>query len=68
MADDPTPEATWLRQHWHSDDPVLSLYKNQWIAVKGDGVMAANSELDPLFTTTSSSNPLYAFVFFGDLQ
>jgi len=66
---EPTLEATWLREHWHPDDQHLGPLRNKWIAVmKGGEVIRSDDDFDSLFAMTSSMNPLYAFVFFGDLQ
>jgi Family of unknown function (DUF5678) len=64
---DPSSEASWLREHWHPDDPVLRQYRDQWIAVKGSRIVGSDQVLGELIAK-AGQGPLYAFVFFGDMQ
>jgi hypothetical protein len=69
-------ESKWLLNNWNSD--TLGRYKNQWVAVLGERIIA-NAEsfttLSNILTDYRDNNlrvqkidPLFAFIYFGRLQ
>jgi len=66
-----TIEARWLRENW--DPEVLGSYENKWIAVREVEIVASGEQLEQVAEEAEGANegrskPLYAFVFFGELQ
>lgn len=65
-------EAKWLRENWGSD--TFYRYENQWIAVEGNEVIASGENIDQVMDEVDTKrllqdrNPLYAFVYFRELQ
>jgi hypothetical protein len=67
---DESREAEWLRTHWSPE--FLGQYRNNWIAVVGNKVILSGESLEFLMSQAlrfaPQDKPLYAYVYFGDLQ
>ena len=65
-------EAKWLRFNWNEEH--LGQYQNNWIAVRGQDVIANSDNFKGLIYESriqeleAGEKPLYAFVYFGELQ
>ena len=69
-------EAKWLLNNWNLD--TLGRYKNQWVAVLGEKIIASAESFSLLSSILSDYrdssykpqkiDPLFAFVYFGRLQ
>jgi hypothetical protein len=64
-------EAEWLRLHWSEE--YLGRYRSNWVAVRGREVIASGENLEDVMDKVNAvgyteEKPLYAFVYFGELQ
>jgi hypothetical protein len=66
-------EAVWLRLNWNEEH--FGRFNHKWIAVRGQEIIAYSDDLNVIMndynidrSESPGERPLYAFVYFGELQ